>query len=81
MNPADDASRGLDANKNRSSSKWFKGPEFLWHNESSLSAERTEAIADEDPEINHLLSVNRMAEKLWNAILFYRKNIWLEKSK
>ena len=26
MNPADDASRGLDANKNRSSSKWFKGP-------------------------------------------------------
>ena len=45
MNPADDASRGLDANKNRSSSKWFKGPEFLWHNESSLSAERTEAIA------------------------------------
>ena len=34
MNPADDASRGLDANKNTSSSKCFKGPEFLWHNET-----------------------------------------------
>ena len=29
MNSADDASRGLDANKNASSSKWFKGIEFL----------------------------------------------------
>ena len=29
MNPADDASRGLDANKNTSSSIWFKGPEFF----------------------------------------------------
>ena len=29
INPADDASRGLDVNKNISSSKWFKGPEFL----------------------------------------------------
>ena len=29
INPADDDSRGLDANKNISSSKWFKGPEFL----------------------------------------------------
>ena len=34
MNPADDASGGLYANKN-TSSKWFKGPEFLWHNETS----------------------------------------------
>ena len=29
IKPADDASGGLDANKNTSSSKWFKGPEFL----------------------------------------------------
>ena len=35
MNPADDASRGLDANKTTSSSKQFKGPEFFWHNETS----------------------------------------------
>ena len=30
MNPAGDASRGLDANKNTSSSIWFKGPEFFF---------------------------------------------------
>ena len=62
MNPADDASYGLDANKNTSSSKWFKGPEFLWHNETSQPAERTEAITNKDPEVKHLLTVNRIAE-------------------
>ena len=62
MNLADDASRGLDANKNTSSSKWFKGPEFLQHTETSWLAERTEAIADEDPELKHLLTVNRITE-------------------
>ena len=29
-NPADDASRGLDARKETSSSRWFTGPAFLW---------------------------------------------------
>ena len=62
MNPADDASHGLDANKNTSSSKWFKGPEFCWHNETSWPAKRTEDITDEDPEVTHLLIVNRVTE-------------------
>ena len=62
MNPADDASYGLDANKNTSSSKWFKGPEFFWHNETSQPAERTEAITNKDAEVKHLLTVNRIAE-------------------
>ena len=62
MNPADDASRRLDANKNTPSSKWFKGPEFLWHNETSWPAEGTEAITDEDPGVKHLLIVNRITE-------------------
>ena len=62
MNPADDASRGLDANKNTSSSNWLKGPKFLWHNEISWPAERTEAITDEDLEVKHLLIVNRIKE-------------------
>ena len=42
--------------------KWFKGLEFLWHNETSWPAERTETITDEDPEVKHLLTVNRIAE-------------------
>ena len=62
MNPADDASRGLNANKNTFSPNWFKGPEFLWHNEISWPAERTEAITDEDPEVKDLLIVNRIKE-------------------
>ena len=41
VNPADDASRGLDENKNTSSSKRFKGSEYLLHNETSWPAERT----------------------------------------
>ena len=61
MDSADDASCGLDANKNTFSSKWFQGPEFLLHNETSWPAERTEAITDEDPEVKHLI-VNRIAE-------------------
>ena len=62
MNPADDASHGLDAHKNTFSSKWFKGLEFLWHNDTSWSAEKTEAITDEDLEVKHLLIVNRIKE-------------------
>ena len=62
MDSADDASCGLDANKNTFSSKWFQGPEFLLHNETSWPAERTEAITDEDPEVKHLLIVNRITE-------------------
>ena len=62
MNPADNSSRRLDANKNTSSSKWFQVPEFLWHNETFWPAERTEAITDEDPEVRHLLIANRITE-------------------
>ena len=78
MNPADDASCGLDANKNTSSSYWLKGPKFLWHNETSWPAERTEVITDEDPEVKHLLIVNRIAEnygKLLKSISYLTKRI------
>ena len=69
MNPADDVSRGLDANKDTSSSKWFNEPEFLWHSETSWPAEQTEAITDEDLEVKHSFIVNRIAETY--GMLFY----------
>ena len=50
MNPTDDVLRGVDANKNTSSSTWFKGSKFLCHNETFWEVERTEAITDEDPD-------------------------------
>ena len=68
MNPADQVPRRLDANKNKSSSKWFKVPDVLRQNETSWPVERTEAITDEDPEVKHLSTVNMIAEK--NEILF-----------
>ena len=61
MNPPDDASRRLDANKNTSSCKWFKGPEFLWCKETFWPVGTTEAITDEDPEIINLSTFNRIA--------------------
>ena len=79
MNPADDASHALDADKNTSSSKWFKGPEVLWYNETSWPAERAEAITDEDPEVKHLLTVNRIAEN-YGILSYLTENIWLEKT-
>ena len=72
INPADDASRGLGANENKSSSKWFIGPEFLWQNEISWPAERKEAITEDDPEVKHLLIVNRIAENYGMLILLER---------
>ena len=44
MNLPDNASRGLDPNETTISCNWFKGPEFLWYNETSWPLERTEAI-------------------------------------
>ena len=69
MNPADDASRVLDANMSTSSSKCFKVPKFLWYNETSWPVERTGDITDEDPEVKKLSTVNRIAEN--NGMLSY----------
>ena len=74
MYPADDTSRGLDANKNKSFSNWFKGPKFLWHNETSWPAEKTEATTDEDPEVKNLLIVNRIAEN-YGMLLYLTERI------
>ena len=57
INPADDASRGLDASKNTPSSKWFKRQKFIWHNQTYCLVERAQAITDEDPEVKHRLTV------------------------
>ena len=47
----------------------FKDPEFLWDNETSWPAERTEAITDVGSEVKQLLIVNRITEK--NGTLSY----------
>ena len=50
QNPADDASRGLNAARENSSSRWFQGPRFLWQ-------EDNEELSEDDPEIKKDIKV------------------------
>ena len=58
-NPADDASRGLDAVKQSPDSRWFNGPSFLWKTED-LWPEFNQDGADieHDPEVKKDVTVN-----------------------
>ena len=68
MNPADNASHGLDPNKSTSTFKWFEGPEFLWHNKTSWPLKRIEGITDENPKVKHLLTVNTNLGRLFRGL-------------
>ena len=51
-NPADDASRGLNAEKESSDSRWFNGPSFLWQDtEYWPDQEDIIQVAEHDPEL------------------------------
>lgn len=56
MNPADDASRGLDCHNISSTHRWFQGPDFLWKPGNQwMSGAKVSQIndydADSDPEL------------------------------
>ncbi len=53
VNPADDASRGLDFDEMSMCHRWFKGPAFLWEPDDKLfSAQTVQFVtSDEDPEL------------------------------
>lgn len=53
QNPADEASRGLDAQELIQSSSWWNGPDFLW--KESDPRESIESPPD-DPEVKQVLS-------------------------
>ena len=52
-NPADDASRGLDAKALKQQQRWLRGPEFLWQPEKDWPAQPSSLgeVSNEDPEI------------------------------
>ena len=52
-NPADNASRGLDANALSEQQRWLRGPRFLWKPEKDWPAQPSSLgeISNEDPEI------------------------------
>ena len=62
QNPADDASRGLDATALINDQRWIKGPNFLWEKEeewpSPPSCFTSEPIPDDDPEVKRLIACN-----------------------
>ena len=64
INPADDVSLRLTAKELLNNVRWFRGPEFLWENETSwptcpVSLAR---ISDEDPEVRDRGQVNHVTQ-------------------
>ena len=53
QNPADDASRGLSAEALLNNSGWLRGPDFLWHPESSwpIAPGLVLEVSPDDPEV------------------------------
>ena len=57
-NPADDASRGLNAARENSSSRWFQGPSFLWQEDKIWEKQTVnEELSEDDPEIKKDIKV------------------------
>ena len=81
INPADDVSRGLTAKELLNDVRWFRGPEFLWENETSwptcpVSLAR---ISDEDPEVRgrgQASHVTQMEDKWPLDLMILRYSSW-----
>ena len=60
-NPADDASRGLSVEELLHQERWFKGPDFLWKEETSwpIPPSPLQIISDEDPEVKRQGQANQ----------------------
>ena len=58
-NPADDASRGLDAKTLIEQQRWLTGPEFLWQPEKAWPAQPRSLgeISTEDPEVKKQIDI------------------------
>ena len=58
-NPADDASRGLDAKTVTEQQRWLTGPEFLWQPEKAWPAQPLSLgeISTEDPEVKKKIDI------------------------
>ena len=57
-NTADDVSRGLNATRENSSSRWFQGPRFLWQEDKIWEKQTVyEELSEDDPEIKKDIKV------------------------
>ena len=70
-NPADDASRGLDAHEVRMS-KWSCGPEFLWKDENEWPVSDSKEVEDlkcDDPEVKKIVTMTTSASPVWPSLV------------
>ena len=63
LNPADDVSRGLDAEKLIANTRWRRGPDFLMSTEHWQSTEVTSEVPDDDEELKPAKSHTVEAEE------------------
>ena len=61
-NPADIASRGLNADELVNNSVWLKGPEFLWKPDVSMTEPETFMVDPSDPELKGIQSLSCSTE-------------------
>jgi hypothetical protein len=58
LNPADDASRGLDPSKLSEDGRWLRGPDFLWKDQSFWPSEELKGAPEEQLEIKKERHIN-----------------------
>ena len=58
VNPADDASRGLNPQKLSSQHRWWRAPDFLWETEDCWPSAKYEEVPDSDPEVRASTNVH-----------------------
>ena len=63
MNPADDASRGLDGEAMLSSERWRRGPRFLWDDAEEWPCQSSYHIDENDPEVKDVPVVCAYSKK------------------
>ena len=90
LNPADEASRGISAQRFLTSERWFKGPAFLMKSEEDWPCLKIEAHPEDDQELKgeRAILTLTLPEELHELLLKYsswtvlqRKVAWLLKFK
>ena len=81
LNPADDASRGLDADSMLARDRWRNGPRFLWQGEDKWPSEpEVSGLLNKDPEVKREVT-SRAVDARVNADpidkLLNRYSCWL----
>ena len=64
VNPADDASRGLNPQKLSSQYRWWTEPDFLWETEDCWPSAKYEEVPDSDPEVRASANVHPVSVRM-----------------